>query len=65
MEPKQKPHGQFKRIKADYIYNTLTKQRFADWYEGKFFDHLEDGSPQGEGPQKKEILADIERLFLT
>ena len=47
---------------AEKIYNALSTQRFADWYNegGRFDEHLQD---MERGPSREAILADIKRLF--
>jgi hypothetical protein len=44
---------------AELIYQGICGQRFTDWHEGKFIDHISDDS----GPQKDEILKDIDQIF--
>jgi hypothetical protein len=48
---------------AEQVYDTLTRQRFVDWYNGGRFDaHI--NCPGGDGtPTKEDILEDIKRLF--
>ena len=43
----------------EQIYDLLFDQRFVDWYEGKFNDHVGDFTTH----PKEEILADIKRLL--
>jgi hypothetical protein len=45
---------------ARKIYNTLTGQRFTNWYEGDFISHV--SSDEG-CPTEEEILTAICRLF--
>ena len=44
---------------AERIYETLSRQTFADWYDGRFDDHIGDSL----GPSKEDILKDIKHLF--
>lgn len=46
--------------KVQSIFDTLTTQRFYDWYMGKFDDWI---SGEENAPTKEEILKDIKQLF--
>jgi hypothetical protein len=47
------------QTQAAKIYETLSSQPFADWYDGKFVEHISDST----GPSKDEILTDIKKHF--
>lgn len=46
---------------AEQIYQALSRQTFADWYEGQFVDHISES--EEFAPPKSKILADIKRIF--
>lgn len=44
---------------AALIYEALTKQRFADWYEKVFVPHIQDS----QFTTKEKIMEDIAKVF--
>lgn len=45
---------------VELVYEMLTKQRFVDWYEGKFVDHI---GGEEDCASKQEILSDLKKLL--
>jgi hypothetical protein len=48
------------------IYNTLTSQKFATWYEGPFLSHIRgdnDLDKKGMIEERNKIMKDIKDLF--
>jgi len=53
-------------ITAGQILMKLEKQKFADWYNGRFDDYIsgvEEIKPGERLVEREKILADIERIF--
>jgi len=50
---------QEKTISVETLYKILCGQRFADWYEHEFVEHIEGGD---NAKTKTEILGDLARM---
>lgn len=49
-----------KTYTAEHVYRMLTKQRFTDWYENDFVDHISSENNCKDAPA---IVTDLETLL--